>query len=210
MSLEAELAALKSSAQLPDPLAVSTLLATQARSRPLKVGDRAPTFTLPADGGVLFSSDDYLSVGPLVVTFYRGLWCPYCQGDLRIFDEAFDSIRDLGASFLAISRARRPYLDRPADHGLHLKFPILEDASGDVAVQFGLRWSHDDIRLIEEAFGHDICNFVETEPWITPMQARFVIARNGMIVRSEIAFDYRERSDPRDIMPVLTKLRHQS
>ena len=209
MSLEAELVALKTSARPPDPLTVSELLAAEARSRPLKVGDRAPTFTLRAYEGKPVSSDDYLNLGPLVVTFYRGLWCPYCQGDLRSFDEAFDRIRDLGASFLAISRPRQPGLDIPADHDLHLKFPILEDATGNVAVQFGIRWSLDDIQLIEEAFAHDICNFRDTEPWITPMQARFVIGRDGMIARSEIAFDYREKSEPADIMPILTELLHQ-
>jgi peroxiredoxin len=209
MSLEAELVALKTSAQPPDPLSISKLLAAEARSRPLKVGDRTPTFTLRAYEGLPVSSDDYLNLGPLVVTFYRGLWCPYCQADLRSFDEAINRIKDLGASFLAISRPRQPGLDMPADHDLHLGFPILEDATGDVAVQFGIRWSLNDIQLIEEAFGHDCWNFRDTEPWITPMQARFVIGRAGTIARAEIAFDYREKSDPADIMPILTELQHQ-
>jgi peroxiredoxin len=209
MSLESQLAALKTSAQVPDPVAVSDLLATEARSRPLKVGDRVPTFTLRAYEGISVSSSDYLDLGPLVITFYRGLWCPYCQGDLQSFDEAFDRIRDLGASFLAISRPRQPGLDMPADHGLHLRFPILEDVTGTVAVQFGIRWSPDDIQLIEEVFGHDIGNFRDAEPWITPMQARFVIDRDGMIARSEIAFDYRQKSDPTDLMSILTDLQRQ-
>jgi len=209
MSLETQLAALKTSAHVPDPMAISELLATEARSRPLKVGDHAPTFTLRAYEGFLVSSGDCLNLGPLVITFYRGLWCPYCRGDLQSFDEAFDRIRDLGASFLAISRPREPGLDMPADHGLHLKFPILEDLTGDVAVQFGIRWSTDDIQLIEEAFGLGMGNFRDFEPWITPMQARFVIDRDGFIARSEIAFDYRQRSDPTDLMPILTDLRRQ-
>ena len=209
MSLETQLAALKTSAHVPDPMAISELLATEARSRPLKVGDHAPTFTLRAYEGFLVSTGDSLNLGPLVITFYRGLWCPYCQSDLQSFDEAFDRIRDLGASFLAISRSREPGLDMPADHGLHLRFPILEDVTGNVAVQFGIRWSPDDIQLIEEVFGHDIGNFRDAEPWITPMQARFVVDRDGIIARSEIAFDYRQKSDPTDLMSILTDLRRQ-
>ena len=209
MSLESELAALKSSAQAPEPLAVSELLAAEARSRPLKAGDRAPNFTLHAYEGVPVSSADCLNLGPLVVTFYRGLWCPYCQADLRSFDEAFDRMRDLGASFLAVSRPRQPGSDIPADHNLYPRFPILEDDTGDVAVQFGIRWSLDDTQLIEEAFGLNTGTFRDAEPWINPMQARFVISRDGTIARSEIAFDYREKSGPADIMPILTELWHQ-
>jgi len=210
MSLEAQLAAFKISSQAADPVAVSDLLAAEARSRPLKVGDRAPSFTLRAYQGLLVSSGDCLNRGPLVITFYRGLWCPYCQSDLQSFDDAFDRIRDLGASFLAISRPRQPGLDTPADHGLYLRFPILEDVTGDVAVRFGLRWSSDDIQVIEEVFGHDVGNFRDPEPWITPMQARFVIDRDGTIVHSQIAFDYRQSSNSADLIPILAGLQRSA
>ena len=186
--------------------AVGRLVSVEESTRPLKVGAPAPGFTLRAPDGVPVASGDCLRSGPLVVTFYRGLWCPYCQRDLQGLDDAATRLRELGATVLAVSRAREPGADTPSDHGLSLGFPVLEDASGDVAVGFGIRWSTEDARLIEEALGLGLTTFRGTEPWIVPMQARFVIARAGRVAFAEPAFSYDERSEPADLVPVLAEL----
>jgi peroxiredoxin len=109
---------------------------------------------------------------------------------------------------LAISRPRELGYDRPRDHELELNFPVLEDASGNLAVQYGIRWPAKDVQLIEHALGWDLLTFRGTEPWINPMQARFIIDRDGRIAFAEIAFNYDERTDPANLVPFLVQLRH--
>ena len=65
--------------------------------RPLGAGDPAPTFMLPDPDDVMISSAELLENGPLVVTFYRGIWCPYCRQDLKDLGNATPDIRSCGA-----------------------------------------------------------------------------------------------------------------
>jgi peroxiredoxin len=211
VKLEALTASLEATGGIVRPIvdgAVARLISEEERARPLKVGDLAPAFTLPAYGGARTSSAEFLNGGPLVVTFYRGLWCPYCQRDLQGVADTIERMKELDASVVAISRPRSPGSDSPSDHKLTLGFPLLEDTAGDVAVQFGIRWSAEDSRLIETALGLDLATFRGTEPWIIPMQARFVIDRQGIIAFAEIAFDYDERSEPAELVPLLDRLRY--
>jgi len=217
MSLQARLDVLTSAHnEASDPIgsalreAVVKMIDEEARVRPLKVGDRAPRFELRSYDDISFASDDMLKSGPLVLTFYRGLWCPYCQKDLKSFAQLIDEVGELDNCVLAISRSREPGRDRPRDHELELNFPVLEDASGDLAVQYGIRWPAEDARLIERALGLDLPTFRGTEPWINPMQARFIIDRDRRIAFGEIAFDYDERREPVSLVPLLAGLRHSS
>jgi peroxiredoxin len=218
MSLRAKLEALTASMEsergtgmLAADDVVAKLVSEEERARPLRVGDRAPGFTLPTYGGARarVSSVDYLRSGPLVVTFYRGLWCPYCRRDLQSFTDAMAAIQGVDTSVLAISRPRAPGVVSLSDHAPSLAFPLLEDEAGDVAVAFGIRWSAEDARLIEAALGLDLTTFRGTAPWIVPMQARFVIDRQGVVAFSEAAFDYNERSEPADLVPLLGSLQRR-
>ena len=213
MSLQAKLDALTSARDRASdspgtvpPEEIMQLVADEERARPLKVGDPAPRFELRSDDDVSLASDDLLKVGPLVLTFYRGLWCPYCQRDLKSFAQLIDESSELGNSVLAISKPRDPGRDRPRDHGLILNFPVLEGTS-DLAVQYGIRWPSEDARSIERALGWGFLNFRGTEPWINPMQARFVINRDRRIAFAEIAFNYDERTEPATLVPILLRLR---
>jgi hypothetical protein len=83
---------------------VNELIASGAQSRALKVGDLAPEFTLPDVNSNPVSSKVLLAKGPLVVTFYRGAWCPFCNFDLSALEEARSEIEARGASLVAISQ----------------------------------------------------------------------------------------------------------
>jgi hypothetical protein len=76
----------------------------------------------------------------------------------------------------------------------------------DLAVQYGIRWPADDARLIERALGLDDLTFRGTEPWINPMQARFIISRDRRIAFAEIAFHYEERTEPANFLPIIVSL----
>src|SRR5690349_21551949 len=119
--------------------ATAELIASGQAERALKAGDRVPAFTLPDADGVAVSSTDLLARGPLVLTFYRGVWCPYCNLDLQAIEADAGDIRGLGASLVAISPQTTPNSRRSRrENGL--SFPILADEGGAVAAAFGLRF----------------------------------------------------------------------
>jgi peroxiredoxin len=214
MSIQNKLAALRNDFGLPANVMASAealkamreLVEAEERNRPLRAGDIAPAFALRDANNVLISSNELLRQGPFVITFYRGLWCPYCQQDLQAFEEALADLRSANASVAAISHQLGSESSRRFQRDNRISFPVLEDETGDVAVRFGIRWAPDDVQLIEEQLGI-IGTFRGTEPWIVPMQARYVIGQDGVITFAEVAFDYSQRSDPTAVLPVLRQLK---
>jgi peroxiredoxin len=151
--------------------AMMQLIEAEERSRPLRVGDTAPAFQLRDGNNALVSSDELLGRGPLVVTFYRGLWCPYCQKDLQSFGEVLTALQTANASVAAISHQLWSDTSRQFQQDNPIEFPVLEDETGEVAVSFGIRWAQDDLDFIGEQLGIPSA-FRVSEPWIVPMQAR--------------------------------------
>src|SRR4029077_4627268 len=98
--------------------------------RPLRAGDPAPTFMLPDPDDVMISSAELLENGPLVVTFYRGIWCPYCRQDLKHLGNAAPDIRSCGASLVAIAHQTVPDSNGKFQREHGLEFPILDDRQG--------------------------------------------------------------------------------
>lgn len=118
---------------------IVALIASGQAARALKVGDRAPAFNLPDQDGRVVSSADLLQTGPMVLSFYRGVWCPFCNIELKALQEALGEIRARGASLLAISQQTPPN-SRKSQRENALTFPILSDKGGEVGAAFGLRW----------------------------------------------------------------------
>jgi peroxiredoxin len=183
------------------------LIASGQAGRALKAGDRAPVFALPDTEGGRVSSADLLAKGPLVVTFYRGAWCPYCNMDLQALEAAAAEIRALGATLVAIS-PQTAVNSRKSQRDNHLSFPILSDHGGEVAASFGLRWKlQDDLKKVMSGFGVDLSAFNGEPSWTLPMPARYVIARGGTIAYAEVNPDYTRRPDPSELTPTLRGLR---
>lgn len=182
------------------------LIASGQTQRALKVGDRAPAFTLPDPDGKPVSSRDLLTRGALVVTFYRGVWCPFCNLDLQAIEEVRSEIEALGASLIAISPQTAPN-SRKSQSTNKLGFTILSDKGGEVAAQFGLRWHlPSDLQAIHKKLGADLTAFNGESSWTLPMPARYVIGRDAVIAYAEINPDYTRRPEPSDLLPVLKKL----
>ena len=188
---------------------VDELIASGAPDRALKVGDVAPQFTLPDPDGNPVSSNALLATGPLVVTFYRGVWCPYCNYDLTALEEARSEIEARGATLVAISQQLAPN-SRKSQRQNGLGFPILGDHGGEVAAQFGLRWTLPDyLRVAHKMLGADLPQFNGEDSWTLPMPARYVIAQDGTIAYAEVNADYTKRPEPSAIFPVLERLGHR-
>ena len=173
----------------------------------LAVGDRAPAFTLPDATGKQVSLADRLDAGPVVLQFYRGDWCPYCNLHLRALQAALPEIRKRGASLVAIS-------PQSPDHSLsltqkaELEFDVLSDVDQhvirDYRLQFTLPADLQSVHL--NIFDVDLRTQNADGSWNLPVPATFVISADGRIVTAGVEVDYRARIEPSVILESLDEL----
>ncbi|MFJ3486499.1 peroxiredoxin-like family protein [Pseudomonas sp. NPDC090202] len=183
--------------------ATDELIASGQAERTLKVGDKAPVFTLNDPDGNPVSSAELLAKGPLVISFYRGVWCPYCNMELQALEETLPQYRELGASLVAISPQTRVN-SRKSVRQNGLSFPILSDSKSQVAEAFGLRFKLPDYLIdLYKGFGNDLPVFNDDDAWVLPMPGRFVIGQDGLIKYAEVNPDYTLRPEPTDLLPAL-------
>lgn len=183
--------------------ATAELIASGSAARALRAGAKAPAFTLKDPDGNPVSSRDLLARGPLVVSFYRGVWCPYCNMELQALQAAMPEFQRLGASLVAIS-PQTPVNSRKSMRQNDLSFPILSDTHNEVAAAFGLRFALPDY-LVElyKTLKNDLPTFNGDPNWTLPMPARFVIGQDGIILYAEVNPDYTRRPEPEDMLPAL-------
>lgn len=185
---------------------VEALAASGLAERAAQAGEQAPTFRLRDAHGREFSSRDALRQGPMVLVFYRGLWCPYCSVDLRAVELAAHDIRSLGASLVVVSQ-QTPENTLETQRSNRLSFPSLVDTGGKVAHAYGLRWKvSDELRAVQEDCGVDLTAYNGDPSWTLTMPARYIVAPDGIIEYSDISVDYTHRGDPAELMPVLARL----
>jgi peroxiredoxin len=216
MSLQAKLDAFKADFEagkppynVPPPVietmhrATAELIASDAASRAKKAGDIAPSFSLKDPDGNVVSSGELLKKGPLVVSFYRGVWCPYCNMELQALEAAKPAFDKYGASLVTIS-PQTAANSRKSTRQNNLSFPILSDVKGKVGAAFGLRFELPDY-LVElyKSLKNDLPTFNDDPSWTLPMPARYVIGKDGTILYSEVNPDYTRRPEPEDMIPVL-------
>jgi peroxiredoxin len=187
--------------------ATAELVASGQALNAKKAGDRAPDFTLRDALGNNVALTELLAKGPLVVSFYRGAWCPYCNMELQALQAVSPEIAARGASIIGIS-PQTAANSRKSQRENHLSFPILSDEKSRIAAAFGLRFSLPDY-LVElyKGFKNDLPAFNDDPAWVLPIPARYVIGTDGVIAYAEVNPDYTQRPDPSELLPVLDKLR---
>ena len=187
--------------------ATTELIASGQAQRAKKAGDLAPEFVLNDPDGKPVSSRELLAKGPLVVSFYRGVWCPYCNLELQALQAALPEISARGASLVAIS-PQTAANSRKSQRDNKLGFPILSDVGSEVANAFGIRFAlPDDLVEVYRGFGNNLPVINDDPSWVLPMPARYVIGSDGVIAYAEINPDYTQRPDPSELLPVLDRLR---
>jgi peroxiredoxin len=172
----------------------------------LRVGDRAPAIVLENAKGESVDVGGLLKHGPVIVTFYRGGWCPYCNLQLKAFQEVLPDIGALGASLVAISPEKADDTLSTAEKNA-LTFEVLSDVGQKVGRAFGLVYEFtDELRSAYHGFGLDIPsrNGAPGE-WALPVSATYVIDRHGIVIYAYTDVDYRDRADPRDVLKILTQ-----
>ncbi|GAA0795487.1 peroxiredoxin-like family protein [Cupriavidus gilardii] len=185
--------------------ATAELIASGQAARAVKASDRAPEFRLRDQDGNAVSSAELLENGPLVVTFYRGVWCPYCNIELQAINEVLPQLEALGASVVAIS-PQTAVNSRKSVRTNSLGFPVLSDTNNEVAAAFGLRFKLPDYLVdLYKKLKNDLPAFNGDPSWTLPMPARYVIGSDGVVLYSEVNPDYTHRPDPSDMFSVLQR-----
>lgn len=170
----------------------------------LKPGDMAPDFTLSNQTGELVSLGDALKKGSVVLVFYRGAWCPYCNLQLAQIQSVLDTITSKKVSLLAIS-PQTPDASLGMAEKNALKFNVLSDVGNHVARKFTTVYRHaDEPTAVLASLGIDFANFYSDDSQELPVPAVFVIGSDGRIrFAATEGGDFRARVEPADILAAL-------
>jgi peroxiredoxin len=198
--------------RVPEPMKtrmeahIAHLAASGAAERARQVGDRAPPIRLPDQHGKPFDVADLLAKGPVVITFYRGGWCPFCNLELKAYEALLPRIAAAGASLVAIS-PEKPDDTAGTAKANALTFPVLSDIGQAVGRAFGVVYAFtDEVRTVYDGFGLEIParNGAPGE-WALPLSATYVVGADGVILFADTRTDYRERTDPLEVLGVLER-----
>ena len=167
--------------------------------RALKVGDIAPDFTLPDAEGLPVSLYDTLQHNAVIISFFRGNWCPFCMAELTHYQEAINNNLVDSATVIAIS-PQSIHFNHDLKVQNNLEFRILSDKGNEIADKYGLVFTlQENIREIYKNMGADLELFNSDKTYKLPIPATYLIDKNKKIVFSSVSTNYMERADVCDI-----------
>jgi peroxiredoxin len=182
---------------------VDQLIADGIADRAVKEGDIAPDFSLPNAREDQISLYACLARGPVVLAFYRGGWCPYCNMQLRAYQTILPELRSLGATLIAIS-PETPDASLSTTEKNELEFDVLSDINSDAGRAFRLMFElPDELQAIYTEMGNDLARRNADGKWHLPIPATYVIDANKRVTLAFLDADYRNRLEPADIVAAL-------
>ncbi|KPZ57655.1 putative peroxiredoxin bcp [Pseudoalteromonas sp. P1-13-1a] len=181
--------------------------AFQEGANALNLDQKAPRFELPNQHGEQVLLDELLAKGPVVITFYRGSWCPYCNLQLKALQSRLPEIHALGAQLVAIS-PQAPDGAMSENDIRNMDFVVLSDQNADVAASYGVAWQVPEFLLehMRVDRGLDLESLNNGNGSILPIPATFVLNSEGKVTWRYVDVDYRTRSEPEDIINALKAL----
>ncbi len=186
------------------------LLKSNPTVNSLKKGEKIPSFALPNAKGNPLSSDDLLKQAPLVISFYRGGWCPYCSLELRALQHALHDIHQAGGQLVAIS-PELPDNSYSTSEKNSLIFEVLSDVGNKIAKKFGIVFSlAEDLRPVYKDLGIDLPSVNGDESYELPFPATYVVDKEGTILLANVDPDYTNRLDPSEIIELLQDIQQSN
>jgi peroxiredoxin len=186
---------------------LSDLIASRMSASALKQGDVAPEFALPDTHGHVIALRTLLDRGPVVISFYRGGWCPFCNLELRALQRVLPEIVQMGASLVAIS-PQLPDNSLSTEEKNQLTFPVLSDVGNIVAKRFGIVFTLPTALVhANRTIGRDLVEINgEAGAAQLPMPATFVLDKSGVIRLAFVEEDWSKRLDPDIVVDTLRGL----
>jgi len=172
----------------------------------LKVGDKFPDFALPNGRGHFFQFSDLLAGGPLVITFYRGRWCPFCSATVEAMTAETPAMVAMGATVIGIT-PEIAGLSFCADRKYDLNFEMLCDLDNGLALECGIlfRLTHEVIQAYLDD-GLDLGQVYGNGSYFLPVPASYIIGREGTITHAFMDADFRHRADPKELVKALASI----
>ncbi|KAG9236619.1 thioredoxin-like protein [Amylocarpus encephaloides] len=208
MSLSAQLSAvLEGFSQKAPPDVVKVIRESVAdfdasfqRDLTIKPGQKLPPFNLSDALGNQIRSDELLARGPLLITFYRGEWCPYCNLALRALQQHLDEFTAKGVTLVGISPSL-PNSSLSMTEKNDLKFQVLSDVRNEYAKELGILFPMpDSLRPVFAQFGNDMKAFNGDDSFEVPVPATFLVDREGVVRNAFIETDYSKRVEPSTVL----------
>jgi peroxiredoxin len=182
------------------------LVTSDILRKALRTGDAAPLFELPDAHGTTVRLEDLLLGGPVILSFYRGSWCPYCNLELQALQRELDNVTDTGAQLVAVS-PNKPDVSADLVEKLGLSFAVLSDIGSQVADAFGIAFEVlPELRELYEAAGRNLGEMNGSEEWVLPVPATYVIDQTGTIRYDFVELDYRKRAEPSEVVAAAASL----
>lgn len=186
--------------------AETQMAAVGADQAMLQPGDAAPEFSLLNQHGTAVSLSDRLALGPAVLLFIRGGWCPFCTLALRAWQEALPRLHDAGGDLLVMSPQRVDVCGMVAERDL-LACSVLSDPGSAVANRYGLVVELPEIaRPLYLRLGHDLPRINGTGTWRLPLSSTFVVAPDGRIALGRADLSLKRRVEPEAAIEAVRRL----
>ena len=169
-----------------------------------QVGEQMPNFMLPNENGHLVSLETLLMDSPVVITFHRGHWCPYCRLSVESLARTAPKLKT--AQLIAIS-GEKPQYSRILKAEANADFPMLTDIELGYTLSLNLAiWIDNATAEYIMGSGYDIATYQGSPSWILPIPAVFAVSQDGVIRARHVDPDYRRRIDMEDILDMAREL----
>lgn len=186
--------------------AVGNFKNTYDPARAIQPGNAFPKFQLSDATGNKVTLDDLLAKGPILVSFYRGEWCPFCNLELRALQNHLDEFRKSGVTLVAVS-PELPDQSMSTSEKLSLKFPVLSDVDNQLAKQLGLLFPQpESMRIVFNTFGVDWNQRYGNDHLEIPVPATFLVDKKGTVRNSFVNPEYQHRLDPETALQWIEQL----
>lgn len=173
----------------------------------IAVGEIAPNFTLLDATGKAVNLRSKLNEGPLVLSFYRGGWCPFCNLELQALQALLPEIKALGANLIGIS-PETPDTSMTTVEKQQLQFDVLSDVGNNTARDYGLIFTvYEEMRPLYLKWGLDVPASNGDDSWELPVPATYVIDTNGVARTAHVDKDYTKRMEPEQVLTALRNLK---
>ncbi|MBW3113012.1 AhpC/TSA family protein [Bacillus sp. MCCB 382] len=183
-----------------------TELENSEEGKGLRVGDKAPDFTLPDASGKEVKLSEILGQGPVILTFYRGGWCPYCNMELRAYQQLMEDIKATGAELVAIS-PQTPDASLSTKEKNELDYFVLSDEGNQVADEYKLVYKLPPYLVdIYKEKGLDLEKANDSDSWTLPVSTTYIIQQDGTIAYEYTKADYKDRVEPSEVVEKLKTL----
>jgi peroxiredoxin len=162
----------------------------------IQVGTTLPDFHLSDAVGKKITRADLLAKGPLLISFYRGEWCPFCNLALVAMQKHLEQYKAKGVTLVAIS-PELPNQSLSTTEKHDLKFPVLSDVGNKLAKELGILWIQpDSLRPIFDNFGHNLKDRNGDNTFAVPLPATILVDQSGVVRNTFINPDYTKRLEP--------------